>query len=118
MIQRALVSSPRCDNHEPNSTIPNLVILSACHLVILSSCHPVILSLLQDRQIVVRDLKNDAGHRGGVVVAEALVRPATMQRSSGVFDNFVSNGRVPFLPVGSAGGPHRLGRVVMAVVVV
>src|SRR5438132_9268033 len=109
MIQRALVSLPRCNNHEPNSTIPNPVILS--------SCHPVILSLLQDRQIIVRDLKNDAGHRSGVVMAEALVRPATMKRPSGVVDKFVANGRVPFFPVGVAGGPHRLGRVVVAVVV-
>src|SRR5260370_31179442 len=92
--------------------------LSSCHLVILSSGHLLILSLLQDRQIIVRDLKNDAGHGGGVVVAEALVRPATMQRPSGVVDKFVANGRVPFFPLGIAGGPHGLDRVVMCVGVI
>src|SRR5262249_5829356 len=66
-------------------------------------------------QVVVGDLQDDAGHGGAVVGADQVLPGAVVALAA---DQLVADGGEPFLPVLAAGGPHRLGGVVVAVEVV
>ena len=72
-------------------------------------------SLLQDRQVVVGHLEDDAGHCGTVLGAEQVGPGAVVDL---IADQFVADLRVPAVPVLAAGGPHGLDGVIMAVEVV
>src|SRR5262249_25328640 len=78
---------------------------------------------LQDRQVVVRQLQDEAGARGSerrpaAAAAQALVRPHPPRPGAGPDDQLVADGGEPFGPERPAGGPHGEGGVVVAVVVV
>src|SRR5262249_25729329 len=70
---------------------------------------------LQDRQVVVRYLQDDARHCRAVMGADE-VRPRTLGALAR--QQFLPDGGEPLRPVFSTGGPHRLGGVVVAVEVV
>ena len=72
-------------------------------------------SPLKDRQVVVGDLEDDERHGRTVFIADA-VGPEACGRLAA--EQLVADGRVPLRPIVSAPQPHRLGGVVMTVVIV
>ena len=76
-------------------------------------------SFLHDRQIVVRNLQDDARHRRGVVAAEQSVSiQAPSAAEPAADEQVVADRRKPVGPPPAAGRPHHLGGVVMAVEIV
>src|ERR1700722_1518514 len=76
---------------------------------------------LEDRQIIVRRLQDDQGHCRSVIVAVrgGIAPPAagSTKRKRAV-DEFVPNLGIPLLKPRTAGMPHGLSRIVVAVEIV
>src|SRR5205807_1350623 len=86
---------------------------SICHLQF-----TLPISLLENGQIVVRNLQDNARHGRAVIVAEAVVPPrARIAITIDAVEQLVSNGRVPLRPVLAASRPHGLGGIVVAVII-
>src|SRR5690606_19624905 len=73
-------------------------------------------SPLEDGEVVVGHLQDQAGHGGAVFRADRRVGPAAVGELAP--QQFVADGGVPAIPVGAAGVPHRLHRIVVPVEVV
>ena len=74
--------------------------------------------LLQNGQEILGNLQDNQRHGSGVVFGKAWIVPAAQAAVAvGVPEQFVTNGRIPLGPVLSACGPHGLGGIVMAIVV-
>src|SRR5262249_35091900 len=76
------------------------------------------ISLLKNGEVVVGDLQNDAGHGRRIVGAHRGVGPEAVVAVAPPRQQLLADGGKPLLPVLAAGGPHRLGGVILAVVVV
>src|SRR5262249_35859818 len=70
---------------------------------------------LKDRQVVVRYLQDDERHRRTILMTDGI---APQARRRLALDQFVPDRRVPFGPLVPAAQPHRLGGVIMSVVIV
>src|SRR6266446_6413561 len=76
------------------------------------------ISFLENGQIVIRDLQDNAGHGRAVIVAEAMVSPrARVAIPIDAVEQLVADGGIPLGPILAAGRPHGLGGVIVAVVI-
>src|SRR5262249_11846032 len=69
-------------------------------------------SFLENREVVIRDLQNDARHRGSVVNVDIVVPGPVVMLP---VEQFLADGGEPLLPGIAADSPHRLCGVVVAV---
>src|SRR6266568_2880197 len=75
-------------------------------------------SFLQNGQVVIRHLQDNAGHGGGVMAANIVMPRAVPRPPLAVGEQLLANEGEPLGPIASPGRPHRLDRVVVSVEIV
>src|SRR5579872_1339452 len=70
--------------------------------------------LLQNRQVVIRQLENDESHCGGIGWAVIRIAPTAAARSTPT-EEFVPDGGKPGSPVFFAGSPHGESGIILAI---